>query len=193
MEKINDAIKFATDAHSGQFRKLGGLPYILHPLEVMAIAGTLTKDEDVMCAAALHDTVEDTNVTNDEIKERFGQRVAMLVSYETENKRRELPAEQTWKIRKVESIKHLEESNDIGVKILWLADKLSNVRSFYRSYITTGDAIWSNFNQKDKKEQAWYYREIYRILKPSFHNTLEFLEFEGLIKALFGKEVCDEI
>ena len=188
MKKLDEAIKFAVDAHAGQVRKIRNNPYILHPLEAAAIAGTLTKDEDIICAAVLHDVVEDTDGTLDEIRELFGDRVAELVCSETENKRRYLPPEATWKIRKEETLKHLRESNDIGIKTLWMADKLSNVRSFYDAYMEVGDAFWQEFNQKDKNEQAWYYREVYNILKPDFENTLAFKEYAGLIGVLFGKE-----
>ena len=193
MSKLDEAIKFAVDAHAGQLRKIRNNPYILHPLEAVAIAGTLTKDEDILCASVLHDVVEDTDRTLDEIKELFGERVAELVSSETENKRRYLPPEATWRVRKEETIKHLKESDDLGIKTLWMADKLSNVRSFYDAYMDVGPAFWNNFNQKDIKEQAWYYGEIYKILKPHFKDTLAFKEYEGLIGVLFGKEIYNEV
>ena len=81
----------------------------MHPLEAASIAGMLTKDEDIICAAVLHDVVEDTDRQLEEIRELFGDRVAELVSSETENKRRYLPPEATWRIRKEESLKHLKE------------------------------------------------------------------------------------
>ena len=192
MSKLDNAIKFAIDAHRGQVRKITFNPYILHPLEAVAIAGTLTKDEDILCAAVLHDVVEDTNETLDAIRVMFGDRVAELVSAETEDKHRELPPEQTWKLRKEESLKHLRESTDIGVKIIWMADKLSNMRSFYDAFVVMGDKLWDSFNQKDKKEQAWYYSEVYKILKPHFETSLAFLELQGLITVLFGKEYVNE-
>ena len=141
----------------------------------------------------MHDVVEDTGRTIEEIEELFGPRVAELVRSETENKRRYLPPEATWRVRKEETIKHLKESDDLGIKTLWMADKLSNVRSFYDAYMDVGPAFWNNFNQKDIKEQAWYYGEIYKILKPHFKDTLAFKEYEGLIGVLFGKEIYNEV
>ena len=87
MTKLDHAIKFATDAHAGQKRKMTNTPYILHPLEAAAIVASITTDEDVICAAVLHDTVEDTDVKAETIRSEFGDRVAELVSAETENKR----------------------------------------------------------------------------------------------------------
>ena len=185
MTKIDKAIKFAADAHSGQKRKLGGAPYILHPLEAAAIAARLTSDEDVMCAAVLHDAVEDTAVTAETIRREFGDRVADLVSAETENKREDLPPEITWRIRKEETIEHLMTVKDKDVKILWLADKLSNMRSIVNAYLKIGDALWEKFHQKDKKMHEWYYRSVEKALESDFGDTQEFLEYRNLLNLIF--------
>lgn len=192
MSKLDDAIRFATEAHSGQHRKINNSPYIVHPLEALTICASLTDDEDVMCAAVLHDVVEDANRSLEEIEQKFGTRVAMLVSCETENKRRDLPPEFTWRIRKEETLEKLKASEDVGVKVMWLSDKLSNVRSFYMGYLKEGDNLWNMFHQKDKKDQAWYYREILKVLRPYFCNTLAFQEFEQILQVLFGKEIINE-
>ena len=192
MSKLDDAIRFATEAHSGQHRKIKNLPYIVHPLEALTICASLTNDEDVMCAAVLHDVVEDTTRTIEEIEDKFGTKVAMLVGSETEDKRRDLPPNLTWRIRKEETLERLKTSNDIGVKAMWMADKLSNVRSFYSAYLVQGDSFWNLFHQKDKKEQAWFYKEIYKALKPYFENTLAFKEYTQILIELFGKEIVDE-
>lgn len=98
---LDKAIIFAVNAHRGQFRKGSDTPYILHPMEAAAIVGTMTADDEVLAAAVLHDTVEDTGTTTEQIREQFGERVAALVSAESENKREDQPAASTWKIRKV--------------------------------------------------------------------------------------------
>ena len=77
-ERLNEAICFATACHAGQVRKLANTPYILHPLEVASIIGTITNDEDTMIAGLLHDTVEDAGVTFDEIREKFGLTVLLI-------------------------------------------------------------------------------------------------------------------
>ena len=77
-EREQAAIDFATQAHEGQKRK-SGEPYIIHPLAVMNILREWGMDEDTVIAGVLHDTVEDTGVTLDEIKEKFGETVAFLV------------------------------------------------------------------------------------------------------------------
>ena len=105
---LDKAIIFAVNAHRGQLRKGSNAPYILHPMEAAAIVAAMTDDEEVIAAAVLHDTVEDTAVTLDEICEQFGKRVAELVAAESENKREDKPAASTWKIRKEETIEHLK-------------------------------------------------------------------------------------
>ena len=77
---LDKAIIFAVNAHRGQFRKGSDTPYILHPMEAAAIVGTMTADDEVLAAAVLHDTVEDTGTTIEQIREQFGERVAALVS-----------------------------------------------------------------------------------------------------------------
>ena len=100
MENILDrAIIFATEAHKGQFRKGTQIPYILHPMEAAAIVSTMTTDSEIIAGAVLHDVVEDTDTTMDDIQEMFGDTVAFLVCSETENKRKNLSAQSTWKIR----------------------------------------------------------------------------------------------
>ena len=160
MGKILDrAINFATGAHAGQFRKSTDIPYILHPLEAATIVGTMTTDEEIIAGAVLHDVVEDTDTNIAEIKDLFGERVANLVASESENKRENLAATSTWKIRKQETLEHLKSAS-LDVKMITLGDKLSNIRAINRDYNEIGDELWQRFNQKDKSEHHWYYQGI---------------------------------
>ena len=120
-EILNKAIVYAVKAHNGQVRKGTQVPYILHPLEAASIVGTLTTDEKVIAAAVLHDVVEDTAATTECIQEAFWERIAALVAAESENKREDLPAGSTWKIRKQETIDHLRDAS-IEVKMLTLGE-----------------------------------------------------------------------
>lgn len=157
---IKSAIDYATRAHAGQTRKGSNTSYIEHPLEVAEIANTMTNDAEVLAAAVLHDTVEDTVTSIEDIRERFGQRVAKLVASDTENKCENLPAEETWNIRKQETIERLSRTNDLSEKIIVLADKLSNMRQLADDYRQNGDKVWEQFHQKNKDRQAWYYKSI---------------------------------
>ena len=81
---LDRAIIFAVRAHAGTERRGKGFPYIVHPMEAVSIAATITSDQEILAAAALHDTVEDTDVTVDQIRSEFGERIASLVAAETD-------------------------------------------------------------------------------------------------------------
>ena len=188
MELVSEAIEFAVKAHDGMRRKKSATPYILHPLEAAVIVSTMTNDQEVIAGAVLHDVVEDTDTTIDEIEEKFGKRVRELVESETEKKRSELPASQTWRLRKEESLEVLKNANDIGVLMVWIADKLANVRSLYRDLQIEGNAMWEKFNQKDINEHAWYYFSIVKLTERLSH-TSAWLELKTYVKLVFGKGV----
>lgn len=187
-ELFEDAVCFATNAHAGMVRKGGNTPYILHPMEVAAIAATMTDDLEVLMAALLHDVVEDTDHTLYEIERLFGRNVASLVASETEDKKRDLPPSESWRVRKEESLADLERS-DRNVKILWLSDKLSNMRSFYRSYLVRGDALWNDFNQSDPAQQAWYYSSIAQLCS-ELEEESAWKEYNQLVSIVFKKELA---
>ena len=186
MELVSEAVVFAAKAHDGMRRKKSEAPYILHPMEAAVIVGTMTDDQNLIAAAALHDVVEDAGITLDEIKEKFGQRVWELVRSETEDKREDLPPAQTWRIRKEESLAVLKNAEDIAVLMVWLGDKLANMRSIYRDFKVEGVAMWQRFNQKDINEQAWYYRSIAKLTE-RLSDTSAWLEYKTLTELVFGK------
>ena len=186
MELVSEAIAFAVKAHDGMRRKKSEAPYILHPMEAAVIVGTMSDDQNLIAAAALHDVVEDAGITIDEVEEKFGTRVRELVESETEDKRTDLPPSDTWRIRKEESLAVLKNTDDIGVLMVWLGDKLANMRSIYRDFKVEGDAMWQRFNQKDVNEQAWYYRSIVTLTERLSH-TSAWLEYKTLTDIVFGK------
>ena len=186
MELVSEAIAFAVKAHDGMRRKKSDAPYILHPMEAAVIVGTMTDDQNLIAAAALHDVVEDANITIEEIEERFGKRVRELVESETEDKRADLPPSATWRVRKEESLEELKNADDIAVLMVWLGDKLANMRAIYRDFKVEGSAMWQRFNQKDEAQQAWYYRSIADLTK-RLADTSAWLEYNTLTELVFGK------
>ena len=182
---LDRALSLALEAHAGMIRKKDRIPYILHPMEVAVIAATLTLDEEVMAAAVLHDTVEDAGVTFGQIAAACGPAVAALVASETEDKRPDLPPRATWKLRKTESLEKLKATDDPRVRILWLSDKLANMRAFHRLWLREGDAVWQGFNETRPSEQAWYYRSIESLLS-DLKDTLAWQEYHALLEKIFG-------
>ena len=186
MEIVSEAIIFAVKAHDGMRRKKSDAPYILHPMEAAVIVGTMSDDQELIAAAALHDVVEDTDITIEEIEEKFGKRIKELVASETEDKRADLPPAETWRIRKEESLADLKNTDDIGVLMVWIGDKLANMRSIYREWKVEGDAMWQKFNQKNVSEQAWYYRSIAKLTE-RLSDTSAWIEYNALTELVFGK------
>ncbi len=182
MNKIEQAIEYALKAHEGAKRKGSGLPYILHPLETAAIAAFFTTDEDVIAAAALHDVVEDAARTAEELRARFGGRVAALVMADSEDKRRDRPAGETWEIRKQETLDFLKTASR-DEKIVTFADKLANLRSTLNDYAALGDALWDRFQQKDPERHVWYYAGVYEACA-ELRGCLLYGEYGGLLETL---------
>ena len=182
--KLNDAIVFATNAHSGQTRKGKNTPFIVHPLNALVVASSITDDEDILCASVLHDTVEDTPVTKEEIETKFGKRVAHLVMSDSEDKMRHLSEEDSWLMRKQATLDALERAS-YDEKIICLADKLANVRELAKDYADLGEKLWERFNQKDKKMHGWYYLGIAERLT-ELKETLAYKEYLHLCNKIFN-------
>ena len=185
MNMLEEAIIYATIMYQGKVRKFKKVPYILHPMEVAQILSTMSDDQELIAAGMLHDVVEDTDGTMEEIRKRFGERVAFLVACESEN---DYPGEDrrdTWKRRKEESLKVLRNSDDIGVQMLWLADKLANIRSLAQIYGENGEKLWGMLNQSDPAEHCWYYRSVAESLELSLNRTGAFKEMIKHINSIW--------
>lgn len=185
-EVLCNAITYATEMHKGTNRKGTTIPYIVHCMEAAAVAAGLTADVEVIAAAFLHDTVEDTSASIDDIRAKFGARIAELVGAESENKREDLPEAETWELRKQETLDHLSACKDRDVVIIALADKLSNLRAMHRDYMNHGDELWERFNQKDPSMQKWYYESMGKIFAP-LAGTQAYMEYAELLEKVFGQ------
>lgn len=178
---FDKALKFATDAHSGSERKGKNFPYIIHPMEAATIVATITTDPELLAAAVLHDTVEDTDVTIDDIRNEFGERVATLVEHETA----QLPKDLPWRTRK-HSQADLIASAPRDSKIVAIGDKLSNLRAIANDYRQIGDELWKRFNApKGKEDIEWYYRTLAKSLS-DLAGTVPYEEYLALLDKTFG-------
>ena len=183
---LDRAIIFAVRAHTGTERRGKGFPYIVHPMEAVEIVATMTKDQELLAAAALHDTLEDTNITLDQLRDEFGNRVASLVADESDEKYEGVSESDSWHARKQAAIDRLARASH-DAKIVALGDKLSNMRAIARDYAEQGDALWSLFHAKDPKDHAWHYRGLAASLS-ELSDTFAYKEFVALINQVFGKE-----
>lgn len=172
---------FAENAHKGQHRKNAHIPYITHPIRVAERLESIQASNELVCAAYLHDVVEDTPYEIEDIKHRFGSRVAELVAAHTEDKSK------SWQERKQHTIDIVKDAEK-EVKYLIVADRLDNLLDLEKDLQQIGEHVWENFNAPYEK-QKWYNETIaqnmYAGLKkeniPPF-----FDEFEQTIKRVFG-------
>lgn len=174
---IRRAAAFAAKAHEGMIRKGSRIPYIYHPMEVALIVAQMTDDPEVIAAVYLHDVLEDTSVTPEEIQGEFGARVLSLVQAESEDK------SLTWKERKANTVAHLKRAPR-EVKLLTLGDKLSNMRSTARDYMVIGDEIWQRFNEKHRESHRWYLEGILDGLE-ELRELAQFQELERLYHMVY--------
>ena len=182
---LDHAIVFAVRAHAGTERRGKGFPYIVHPMEAVEIVATMTSDQELLAAAALHDTVEDTDVTIEQIRTEFGDRVASFVAAESDEPHQRPDSVENWRARKQAAINRIAcASRD--AKIVALGDKLSNMRAIARDYAQQGDALWDLFHAKHPQDHEWHYRGLADALS-DLRDTFAYKEFEYLINQVFGK------
>jgi len=184
-ELLDRAIIFAVRAHAGTERRGKGFPYIIHPMEAVEIVSTMSADQELLAAAALHDTVEDTDVTVEQLRKEFGERIAALVESESDRFMPGVSEEDSWHERKRAAIDRLAGASR-DAKIVALGDKLSNMRAIARDFALQGDSFWNLFHAKDPKDHEWHYRALADALR-ELDGSFAFQEFERLINQVFGQ------
>lgn len=182
---LDKAIVFAVNAHKNVERRAKGFPYVVHPLEAMAIASTMTNDQEVLAAAALHDVVEDTDITIDEIGKEFGGRVAELVALESDNMDPEYHKGISWKDRKVLGFKRIKGSSR-DAQIVALGDKLSNMRAIYIDWQKYHEKIFDRFHEHDPSIHAWRYYQLSNCFD-KLEGTYALEEFKFIVRVVFGE------
>lgn len=182
---VDKAIKFAVDAHANTERRGKGFPYVIHVLEAMEIVASVTNDPELLAAAVLHDTVEDTEVTLEDLRREFGPRVADLVESESDVFIPGSDEGSSWIARKQAGIKRLA-SVSRDAKIVAIGDKLSNMRAIARDYRKMGDELWNIFHAPNgKSDHAWRYRALADAMK-ELADTDAYQEFVRLVEETFG-------
>lgn len=180
---LDRALEFAIKAHSGVERRGKGFPYIVHPMEAVSIVATITNDQEMLAAAALHDVIEDTDYTLDDIKKEFGERVAHLVSSETDLVVDGKSESESWKERKQYAIDRLAKL-DRESKIVAIGDKLSNARAMLCDYKVMGEELWNKFHENDPKLHKWHYEGLRDSLS-DLKGTFAYEEFCEIVDKLF--------
>ena len=158
IDLVDRATGFAARAHQGQQRKTGDVPYIAHPVAVAMILQRMGCDETIVAAGLLHDTVEDTSVTLEQIRYHFGDEVADIVAGCTELPKRG----NKWEKRKRHMIATLRDA-PLAVKLVSAADKYHNLSHTLYNERMYGPSVWKRFG-RGKEQQAWYYRSVLESL-----------------------------
>ena len=177
MEKIDKAILFATKAHDGQRRKTDDVAMIFHPYTVAMILQYNKMNEDTVIAGILHDVVEDTKFTINDIKNEFGNNVAKIVDEVTENKA--LP----WKKRKIEAIDKIRTASFEG-KMVECADKINNLETLHELIQTKGNDVWKSFN-KPYEDQKWYYSQMYNAVVENTKENNLIIRYKNILNKIF--------
>ncbi|MDL4840130.1 HD domain-containing protein [Aquibacillus rhizosphaerae] len=151
------AISYATTKHTGQKRKVDDAPYIIHPYRVGMLLSQEACPEDIIIAGLLHDVVEDTDGTLEEIRSLFGEEVATLVEFASEPNK-----SLSWEDRKKHTIETIKTA-PLAAKLVVCADKVDNLSSILENEQQLGSNIWRSF-KRDKSSQQWYYLNVYKSL-----------------------------
>ena len=153
---LNKATQKAAVAHGTQKRKGTDIPYITHPFMVAMMLSGAGYTEDEVVAGVLHDTLEDTHLTEGYIENLFGEHVREIVVGCTEPNRS--PSKDNWEERKQHTIDYLKTATS-EIRAVSCADKLHNVRCLTTEYEAIGDDLWSRF-KAGKDKQEWYYKGL---------------------------------
>lgn len=162
---VFQAITYAAQCHEGQYRKGTEIPYIVHPLGMLRALARLGAPVHLQAAAVLHDVVEDTDATLEDIAQRFGQRVAGLVEGATEKDK-----SLGWIERKQAAVSHAQASQDVELIVLKCVDKLDNLNDIRADHELHGESIWARF-KATHGDQMWYYGTLTRLFEERLAGT----------------------
>ena len=179
----DSALRFAKECHKGQVRKGSARPYITHCMEVARILYKNGYSEEIIIAGILHDTVEDTEVTLEDLRIGYGEEVSNLVKYVTEDK----SPGYSWTERKVKYIKNLTDAPE-GAVVISAADKLHNITEILEKWLKVGDAVFLMFSE-GKEKQKWFYRSLTEMyfVRGLFFENKSLLKISRSINKVLGK------
>lgn len=152
---LERALRWAAVCHRGQVRRGGDVPYVEHVLAVALILDRLGFPEDVVVAGLLHDAVEDTEATLEQVRQRFGPEVAAIVGHCSEVKTDARGQKRPWIDRKTDHLEALTAA-PVAARAVVLADKLHNLLSIQLD-LHDGRPVWSTFHA-GRAQVLWYYR-----------------------------------
>ncbi len=180
--KIQLALEFALKKHHNQVRKLSDVPYSIHPISLAMLLIESNESEEVIISSLLHDLIEDTNTSYDELEKEFGIKVVNIVRACTE-----IDKSKPWEERKEHTIKIFHKHNK-DIQMVILADKIHNLNAIKCSLQTKGSEIWNGFN-RGYDSQKWYYSSLKKEFEESnlISDTKLLIVFNELFDIVFKK------
>lgn len=189
------AIKFVAEAHQGQYRKGTNIPYISHLMNVMEILCENGCDKEIITAGILHDVLEDTSVTIEQVERLFGKRVATIVTgaSEPDHNRNGKDEKTSWRLRKQHTIEFISREATLEQLLVSCADKLDNAEAIRQDFVLKGEKLWERFNAP-KSDQQWYYSTLAAAVEQrskEFGDPLSSLsqKLTGTVNEIFQEDV----
>lgn len=180
-DKIEYAIYYATKAHKNQRRKIEDIDMIFHPYTVGMILQRCGCDEEIVSAGILHDVVEDTEHTFEDIEKEFGKNIRDYV-YDASEPDKTLE----WEQRKIHTINHIK-SAPLGSKLIVACDKISNLEDLEDSIEIHGEKKAWEALKRNKEKQRWYYTSVYESCIEGVNcNHPIFKRYKQVLKSLFN-------
>ena len=161
---VERAMAIAVSAHEGQMRKEADVPYIVHPVSVALVLARNGFPDTFVAAALVHDVVEDTSVSLEELRSLLGDEVANIVAPVTHDDT--LP----WEEKKRAYIEEVRKAS-LGAKAISLADKISNAHSLLAAYKVQGSAIWKHFNA-GREKKLWFERAMLDMYRETWEHPM---------------------
>jgi len=178
---VHLALIFAARKHTKP-RKGTHIPYITHPVHVAIILARHGFDDQVLAAAILHDVLEDTETTPEELRTAFGDNLLRMVKDVSEPKFKR-PKSETWEQRKRAKLKHLQSASREALAIS-AADRLHNVSNTLHDIEVSGPAVWERFRRGPEKILE-FERSVLEILRQRFPHPLT-EEYAAALRRLEG-------
>ena len=180
-DKIEYAIYFATKAHKGQKRKIEDIDMIFHPFTVGMLLQRNNCDDDIIAAGILHDVVEDTPYTFEDIKNEFGEKIMNYV-YDASEPDKSLE----WEDRKKHTIEHIKNA-PLGSKLIVTCDKITNLEDLYECIKKYGEEKSYKALKRGKELQKWYYCSLYEsCIYGVDENHPLFRRYKNVLSKLFN-------
>ena len=155
VSRFGEALLYASEKHQAQKRKGTDIPYISHLMQVSGIALENGANEDEAIGALLHDVMEDQDVTEQELTQRFGPEVTAIVAGCSDSASSD---KAPWKERKEAYIAHIAHASP-SIRLVSSCDKLHNARAILADYLELGESLWQRFNSS-RDDILWYYQSL---------------------------------